>query len=184
MKCLKLAILAVLIASLCSSCLSSRQDQFGYAAMTGNVSSARQFHQPGYARMRIYESNGQKSVPIQYAIVQRNREMATFLVENGCHTSINGQNLAYYCAANGYDGMARHFAGLGAGSYADINRAKQNKARAQRSSNSGALIALGVLAMLINSSAGSASSSDAPPGVDPTTWRGFQTTNSAAYGTR
>ncbi len=150
----------LLIACLATNCVGSRQDQFGYAAMTGNVAMARQNIAPGYVNMKITESNGQKSVPIQYSIIQRNKPMASFLVQNGCQRTINSQNLVYYSAANGYDDMANYFVDLGIASRSEISRAHRDRAAAQRRSEQGALIALGLLAALIGSGGGSSSHSD------------------------
>lgn len=136
----------VLVAML-PSC-ASPQDQFGHAVMTGNTNSAKQFVAPRYARMTITESNGQQSVPIQYAIVQQNKEMASFLLANDCHKKIGGNNLTYYSASNGYPEMAKFFASRGEGSYGDIERARQKRDQGSQMSNSGGLIALGLLAVL------------------------------------
>lgn len=142
----------VMIAML-PSC-ASPQDQFGYAVMKGNTQSAQQFVAPRYARMTITESNGQKSVPIQYAIVQQNREMASFLLANDCHKSIGGNNLTYYSARNGYPEMAKYFASQGEGSFGDIERARQDRIRSNKNAEAGGLIMLGVLAALMMGSGG------------------------------
>lgn len=139
--------------SMLPSC-ASPQDQFGYAVMKGNTEGARQFIAPRYARMQITESNGQQSVPIQYAIVQNNKEMASFLLQNDCHKSIGGDNLAYYSARSGYSDMARFFASKGEGSYSDIERAKRDQARSNSNAAVGGLIALVVLASLLGGSSG------------------------------
>lgn len=135
--------------------------------MTGNVAEARQYIAPRFARMEITEMNGKHSVPIQYAIVQRNKEMASFLVSNDCHKRLNRRNLAYYSAIHGYDGMARHFVSLGEGSYSDISRAKSDlvaqRARKRRTSATTALIGLGLLSMMMAGSSGSGDGSSRNP---------------------
>jgi len=142
------SIACFVIVAMLPSC-ASPQDQFGHAVMTGNTDAAQQFVAPRYARMTITESNGQQSVPIQYAIVQQNREMASFLLANDCHKSIGGNNLTYYSARNGYTDMAKYFASQGEGSYGDIERARQDRIQSNKNAEAGGLIMLGVLAALM-----------------------------------
>ena len=146
-------VACVLLVAMLPSC-ASRQDQFGHAVMTGNARAAEQFVAPRFARMTITESNGQHSVPIQYAIVQQNKEMASFLLKNDCHTSIGGRNLTYYCARNGYPNMARYFALQGEGSLSDIELARRDRIRSEKASMEGGLIALGLLAALMSRGGG------------------------------
>lgn len=157
-------VAGVLVIAMVPSCVSP-QDQFGHAVMTGNVAAARQHVAPRYARMKITESNGQQSVPIQYAIVQNNKEMASFLLQNDCHKDIGGQNLTYYCARNGYSQMARYFASVGEGSFSDIDRAQRDRVRSNQQAAMGGLIALTVLAAMMSGSGGSGGSCPQCKGV-------------------
>lgn len=135
-----------------------QQDQFGYAVMTGNLSTAKATLAPNYARMQIQESNGQYSVPIQYAIIQKDRQMADFLLENGAHTSLKGRSLAYYCGRNGYSSMGYYFAKKGYGSSSEVSKGLSDLAAAKRreaeAARRGTMIALGVLAFMMSNSGG------------------------------
>ena len=159
----RLLVLLTLVCLLPSCAVKSHQ--FAHAVYKGNTDSARSFHQPGYANLKfsVTSAPGKYSLPIQYAILQANKPMAKFLLDNGSENKLNGQNLAYYCAYSKQHEMARYFASIGEGSYADISKAKCNliaqRERNRRSSQIGGLIALGLLAAIISSS-GSASNGD------------------------
>lgn len=139
--------------------------QFAHAVHTGNVSAAKSFHQPGYAatKFSVTSAPGKYSLPIQYAILQKNKPMAKFLVENGSPRQLNGRNLAYYCSYEGKDEIAHYFASIGEGSTADIRRAKQDlTARRQqnrRASAATALIGLAFLAAIMSGAGSSGGSS-------------------------
>ena len=148
---------------------ASPQDQFGYAVMKGDTNAAQQFIAPRYARMTITESNGQKSVPIQYAIVQRNKEMASFLLANDCHKTIGGNNLVYSVIALAMDTLiwpsfSHHEAKVHTGTskvHAKI------EFKAGENADAGGLILLGVLAAMIGGGGGSSSQ---PSELDPITY--------------
>lgn len=127
-----------------------QQDQFGHAVRTNNIALAKKTVSPRFARMQIQETNEKWSVPIQYAIVNRDREMASFLLNNDCHTSLDGQNLCYYSAANGYEDMALFFAEKNQGSHSDIAKAKSDSRRKSQRNAQTAMIGLGFLAVLMN----------------------------------
>lgn len=129
--CLKVVSVVGLLCFL-SSC-AVKKDQFAHAVLKGNVQAAANYHEPGFANKRFYpsEAPGKYSLPIQYAILQKNKPMAKFLLDNGSTNKLNGQNLTYYCAYNGKNEMARYFASIGAGSSSDITKAKRDLADAR-----------------------------------------------------
>ena len=94
-----------------------KSHQFAHAVYKGNTDSARSFHEPGFARMKfsVTEAPGKYSLPIQYAILQKNKPMSKFLVDNESPTTLQGKNLAYYCSYNGKNEMADYFASIGQG---------------------------------------------------------------------
>ena len=142
-----------------------RSHQFSHAVYKGNVDAARSFYQPGYANLQfsVTSAPGKYSLPIQYAILQANKPMAKFLVDNGSPKKLNGQNLAYYCAYSRQNNIADYFASIGEGSRADISRAKRDLARQaendRKAAALGGLIALGFLAVILSSSSSSSNSS-------------------------
>lgn len=142
-----------------------KSHQFAHAVYKGNTNAARSFYEPGYANIKfsITEAPGKYSLPIQYAILQKNKPMAKFLVDNGSPKKLGGKNLAYYCAYEGKSEMANYFASIGEGSSADIRRAKRDLAderkRSQQASAFGALIGLGLLSAFLSSGSSNSSNS-------------------------
>jgi len=140
-----------------------KSHQFAHAVQKGNVSAASSFYEPGYAKMKfsVTSAPGEYSLPIQYAILQKNKPMAKFLVENGSPKKLQGKNLTYYCAYNGKHEMANYFASIGEGNSADISRAKrdlaENRRRNRAANRTTALVGLlflGALMSGIGSSSG------------------------------
>lgn len=145
-----------------------KSHQFAYAVKQGNVNAAQSFHEPGYAAMKfsVTAAPGEYSLPIQYAILQKNKTMAKYLLENGSPKILQGRNLAYYCSYNGKDEMARYFAEIGEGSGEDITRAKrdlaENQRRQRQVNRTTALVGLLFLGALMSGMGGSPGGNSEP----------------------
>lgn len=168
----RILVFFVVVCSLPSCAVKSHQ--FADAIYRGDVRAASLFHQPGYANMRFSISRipGKYALPIQYAILQRNRPMAKFLLDRGSPRVLEGNSLVYYCSYYGVDEMARYFADLGEGSYSDIQRARNDLVIHRRQKRNAAaitaLIGLGVLAAMMWPSGEDGSSSNG--GIGPVEW--------------
>jgi len=140
------------------SCASPPSDQFGFAVTRGSVSAAAAHNGPNFANMQIWKTPRQYAVPMQYAIMQGNKPMASFLLANGANHSLGGENLAYYSAANGRRDMAEYFIGRGIGSESDLSRAASAQAsqrsRDRASMQVAGLIGFGILAAMAHSGGG------------------------------
>jgi len=171
MKILKSKLLALLVLVCFSSSCAVRSDQFAHAVHTGNVQGAQSFYEPGFANMKysLTAAPGKYSLPIQYAILHKDKPMAKFLLDNGSPRILQGRNLAYYCSYNGKGEMARYFASLGEGSYSDISKAqrdlaenrRQNRIAARRTALVGLLFLGAIMSGMGGSSRGSQTSTQA-----------------------
>lgn len=138
-----------------------KSHQFAHAVYKGNTDAAQSFHEPGYANLRfsVTSAPDKYSLPIQYAILQKNKPMSKFLVDNGSPTILQGKNLAYYCSYNRKDEMAHYFASIGQGSTADINLAKrdlaENERRNREAAKTTALVGLLLLGAIISATGSS-----------------------------
>lgn len=156
MKFFKSKLLAVLVLISFSSSCAVKSHQFAHAVHKGNVQSAQSFYEPGFANMKfsLTSAPGKYSLPIQYAILQKNKPMAKFLLDNGSPKRLNGQNLAYYCSYNSKSEMARYFASIGEGSYSDIGKARRDLAEHKRqnriAANRTALVGLAILGAIMS----------------------------------
>jgi len=152
----RLLALFTLIVFLPSCAVKSHQ--FADAVSKGELEKARLYHEPGFANLKfsLVSAPDKYALPIQYAILEKDKSMAKFLLDNGSTKTLNGKNLTYYCAYEGKHEMAQYFASIGEGSYSDISKAKNDIRQSNRRAEAGALIALGVLAVILSNS-GSAS---------------------------
>lgn len=156
--------LALFVLVCFSSGCAVRSDQFAYAVHHGNTQAAKSFYEPGFANMKysLTSAPGKYALPIQYAILHKDKSMAKFLLDNGSQRSFNGHNLTYYCATNNQGEMARYFASIGQGSYSDIAKAKRDLVERRRQNrivaNRTALVGLMILGAIIASSSRSSSS--------------------------
>lgn len=142
--------LVLVLAVLMASC-AVRSHQFADAVQRGDVQSAQNYFSPEFKDIEfsLVGSPDKYTVPMQYAILQKNKPMAKFLVENDVNRRLEGHNLAYYCAANNYHSMANYFVSIGEGTNADIAQAKQDIINRRHANNRSSLIALRILAALI-----------------------------------
>ena len=137
-----------------------KSHQFADAINKGDLGLAKTYFEPGYAKMEfsLASAPGKYSLPIQYAIVGKNKPLAKFLIEKGSPTTLERKNLTYYCAYNGKADMANYFASIGQGSYSDISKARrdlvQRKKQNRIDNNRTALIGLAVIAAMMRAGSG------------------------------